>query len=218
MSGLMRAYKCATWRAGRCVGITLVMAVGFIFYFMILNGTGFTLAAIVGRFPQMVVLVGGIVYLAYGMVDLVTYMQYAMGCGCTRRHTFLSTIYMHVFELAATELALVLYYLIVPADWPLLLPEDACLTVLYLCVFNMGLSMTLGILVKRFGKVAYVLLVVLCAFVGGIIGGLVGFFGIDVISEIIPRSSLYMPAAVFVWYVVMAVIFWLFIRKMEVRV
>ncbi len=218
MGGLMRAYKCATWRACRCVGMTLVMAVGFIFYFMILQGTNFTLVNIVGRFPQSVLMVGSLMYLFYGMVDIVTYVQYGMSCGCTRRHTFFSIVYMHVFELAVTELVLVLYYLAVPADWPLLLQSDVCLPVLYLFVFDMGLSMTMGILVRRFGKIAYVLIVMFGTFVGGVIGGLAGIFGNEIVSEMIPCAPVYVTAAVLVWYVVMAVIVWLFIRKMEVRV
>lgn len=218
MSGLLRALKCATWRAGRCVGMAMLMAVGFIFYIMIINGTRFTVANIVGRFPQMVVFVGSIMYLAYGIVDTVTYVQYAMSCGCTRKNIFFSAVYMHVFELAVTELVLALYYLVVPAEWSMASAGEMCMTVLYLFVFDMGLSLTLGILVKRFGKIAYVVFVVLCSVLGGLVGGLVGFFGTEIFSGIIPHASLMIPFAAFVWYGLMAALFWLFIRKIEVRI
>lgn len=218
MSGLMRAIRCASWRAGRCVGMTLLMSVGFVFYFMLLDGTSFTLMNIVGRFPQMVVFVGSLMYLIFGMVDIVTYVQYAMSCGCTRKNTLLSALYMHMFELAVTELVLAVYYLVLPAGWSMVSGREMCMTVLYLFLFDMGLSLTMGIVIKRFGKVAYILLVLLCSAAGGIVGGLVGFFGTAVFDIMIPHASLVVPAAAFAWYGFMAVIFWMFIRKMEVRV
>lgn len=218
MGGLMRAFKCASWRAGRFVGMTLLFAVGFTFYFMLLDGTSFTLVNIVSRFPQMIMFVGSFMYLAFGMVDTVTYLQYAMSCGCTRKNTLISTVYMHAFELAVTELVLLLYFLAVPAGWVMLDRKEAAVVMLALFIFDMGLSMVMGILVKRFGKIAYIIVILICAFGGGMIGGMVGFFGYGILADMVPHVSLVLPLAALVWYGFMAFIFWLSIRKMEVRV
>ena len=218
MSGLIRALKCASWRAARCVGISLLLSVGFIFYFILLDRSSFTLVNIVARFPQMLLFVGSFMYLAYGMVDTVTYLQYSMSCGCTRRDTLISTVYMHVFELAVSELALLLYYLVVPAGWVTVAGRETAVVMMALFACDMGFSMAMGILVKRFGKAAYIVVVILCALVGGIVGGMVGFFGYEVLDGIVPHISLILPFAALIWYALMMFLFWIFIRKMEVRV
>ena len=217
MGGLVRALKCATWRAGRAVGITFLLSVGFIFYFMILEGAHFTVEAVIGRFPQMLTFVGSFMFLAYSMLDTVIYVQYAMGCGCTRKNIFITSIYMHVFEIAASELMLVLYFALftkgVPAGG-----SDVYKVVLILFTFVAGLSLTMGILVKRFGRIAYIGMIFFCAVIGGIAGGIMGYFGGGKFTDMLPEISVFAPAAVSIWYVVLAIIFWMNIRKMEVRV
>ncbi len=45
-----------------------------------------------------------------------------------------------------------------------------------------------------------------------------GYFGGGKFTDMLPEISVFAPAAVSIWYVVMAIIFWMNIRKMEVRV
>lgn len=217
MGGLVRALKCATWRAGRVVGLTLLMSVGFIFYFMILEGAHFTVEAAVGRFPQMLLFVGSFMFLAYSVVDTVTYVQYAMGCGCTRKNIMITSIYMHVFEIAASELILVLYFAVFPKGMPAG-GSEVCREALLMFTFVSGLSLAMGILVKRFGRIAYIGVVFFCAVMGGIAGGMMGYFRGTGFLVKLPWISVFELAAVIVWYVVMAIVFWMNIRKMEVRV
>lgn len=218
MNGLFRALKCATWRAGRVIGITLLMSVGFIFYFMFLNRVPFSVANIITRFPQMLLFVGSFMYLAYGVVDIITYVQYAMSFGSTRKDVFLSSIYMHVLEIAGTELVLLFYFLLVPEKWLMTDGGTIYKMIFLVYLFSAGLSLVMGIFVKRFGKGAYVVIIILSAVLGGIVGGMVAFYGSNELAALIPNVSVIVPLAAGGWYVAMAAIFWMNIRKMEVRV
>ena len=57
MSGLLRSLKYATFRAGRVIGICLLMAVAFVFYFAFLNGDTFSVQTLLPRFPFMLLVV-----------------------------------------------------------------------------------------------------------------------------------------------------------------
>lgn len=218
MEGLVRALKCATWRAGRVIGLTILMSVGFIFYFMLLSRTPFTVQNIVTRFPQMLLFVGSFMYLSFGVVDVVTYVQYAMSCGCTRKNVLLSAVYMNMLEIAGVELALFVYLLLAPKEWVLPGGSTLCGLALLAGLFSTGFSLMMGIFVKRFGKVAYVFVVLVCAVIGGIMGGVAAMNEWDILIVGTPNLPVVVTLAFIGWYVLAAAVFWLCIRKMEVRV
>ena len=69
MGGLTRSLKYASFRAGRVIGICLLMAFGFVFYFALLDGTQFTLQNLLPRFPFMLLFIGNLMFMIYGMLD-----------------------------------------------------------------------------------------------------------------------------------------------------
>lgn len=220
MSGTIRSLKYAAFRAGRVIGLTLLLSVAFVFYFMFLDGEHFTVQNVISRIPFMIVFVGNLMYMLYGMIDIATYTQYTMSCGAVRKDVLISTIFMHVLQIAAAEIVILLFFRI-PKSWQMTGENELCLLALLFFLVGSGLALVMGIAIRRFGKVAYIILVTICSAGGGVCGALVGFHGGGIflfdllhVSDYLPR----MAAAGCIWYAVMAVIFWLFIRKMEVRV
>ena len=221
MSGLLRSLKYASFRAGRVIGICLLMAVGFVFYFAFLDGAQFTVQNLVPRFPFMLLFIGNLMFMLYGMIDVATYTQLTLTYGCTRKNATISTVYMHVLQILVLEALMAVCCALIPRQWLFISGKVLCLMSLAIFFIGSGLALLTGLLIHRFGKVAYILFVIFAAVGGGVIGGLVGFHGSStVVMEVVMKFlNLNVILAVgIVWYAVAAVIFWLFIRRIEVRV
>jgi hypothetical protein len=196
------------------------MAVAFIFYFMLIEGVSFTVSNALGRFPYMLIFIGNLMVMLYGMMDLVTYTQISMGYGCTRKNSALSLIYMNCMEIFVIEVILGVYSVLVPFGDAHQNPGLTCIFSLALFLFGSGFSMVAGILIHRFGKAAYVIVVLLCTTAGCAVGFVGGFYGgtyvlLDVVMAW-PMYALAVGGAL--WFVLASAVLWLFLRKMEVRV
>ena len=221
MSGLTRSLKYASFRAGRVIGICLLMAIGFVFYFALLDGAQFTLENLLPRFPFMLLFIGNLMFMIYGMLDVATYTQLTLTYGCTRKNAAISTVFMHLVQILALEVIMVISCALIPAQWQLLDAKTLGLMALAIFFVGSGLALVTGVLIHRFGKIAYIIMVIFCSLGGGVIGGLVGFHGgttvvMNVVMEFLNLNV--MLVAGVIWYVVAAVIFWISIRKIEVRV
>lgn len=221
MGGLTRSLKYATFRAARVIGVCLLMAVGFVFYFALLDGAQFTLENLLPRFPFMLLFIGNLMFMIYGMLDIATYTQLTLTYGCTRRNAAISAVYMHLVQILALEVVMVAACALLPAQWQVIDAKTLGLLALAVFFIGSGLALVTGVLIHRFGKVAYILMVFVCSAGGGVIGGLVGFHGgttvvMNVVMQFLNLNV--MIAAGVIWYAVAAVIFWLSIRKIEVRV
>jgi len=220
MGGFGRSLKYAAFRSGRLIGITLLMSVVFVFYFLFLDGDAFSVQNIISRFPFIIVFVGNLMYMLYGMVDVATYTQYTMSCGSTRREVMFSMIFMQLLQIAVSEAVMLLFFLM-PEDWQIAGRNETCTLALLVFLAGSGVALIMGILIRRFGRVAYIILVIICSLGGGIMGGLIGISGGSVfLFQILSglRGLSVLAAAGVVWYVIAVVIFWFGIRKIEVRV
>ena len=221
MGGLMRSFKYAAFRAGREIGVCLLMAVGFVFYFAFLDGSPFTVQNLLPRFPFMLLFIGNLMFMLYGMLDVATYSQLTLTYGSTRKNVAISTVFMHVIQIAALVLLIALSGAFIPQEWLPVPCSTLCFLAAGLFLFCSGLALVMGILIHRFGKVAYILVTIFAALGGGLIGGLVGFHGgstivLDTLLRVLNLNLMF--AIGLIWYAVMAVIHWLAIRKIEVRV
>lgn len=221
MSGLIRSLKYASFRAGRVIGICLLMAIGFVFYFAFLDGAKFTLENLLPRFPFMLLFIGNLMFMLYGMLDVATYTQLTLTYGCTRRDAAVSTVYMHLVQMLALEVIMVVSCALLPSQWQLIEPKTLGILALAIFLIGSGLALVTGILIHRFGKIAYIVMVIIASLGGGVIGGLVGFHGgttvvMNVVMKFLNLNVMLVSGVI--WYVIAAVIFWLFIRKVEVRV
>lgn len=221
MTGLTRSLRYATFRAARVIGICLLMAVGFVFYFALLDGAQFTAQNLLPRFPFMLLFIGNLMFMVYGMLDVATYTQLTLTYGCTRKNAAISMVYMNLLQILALEAVMVLFCEIIPESWQMIDAKTCGLLALIAFLFSSGLALVTGILIHRFGKVAYIIVVILASVGGGVIGGLVGFHGGMTVLMNVVIGLLNLPVLIvtgIVWYAVTAVIFWLCIRKIEVRV
>ncbi|MBO5152910.1 MAG: hypothetical protein J6C00_00960 [Eubacterium sp.] len=221
MSGLLRSLKYATFRAGRVIGICLLMAVAFVFYFAFLNGDAFSVQNLIPRFPFMLLVVGNLMFMIYGMLDVATYTQLTLTYGCTRKNAAISTVYMHLLQIAAIELVMALCCVWIPRAWMEVSGGALCLLSLGLFLFGSGLALTVGILIHRFGKIAYIIVVIIASLCGGVVGGVVGARGgsgglLALVFSWLNLKVLLLIGVI--WYAVMALAYWFFIRKIEVRV
>lgn len=221
MSGLVRSLKYASFRAGRVIGICLLMAVGFVFYFTFLDGAQFTLENLLPRFPFMLLFIGSLMFMIYGMLDVATYTQLTLTYGCTRRDAAVSTVYMHLAQMLALEVLIVVSCALLPSQWQQIDAKTLGLLALAIFLIGSGLALVTGILIHRFGKIAYIVMVIIASLGGGVIGGLVGFHGgttvvLDVVLKLLNLPVLITAGVL--WYAVTVVIYWLCIRKVEVRV
>ena len=209
MNGLARSLKYAGFRAARVIGVCLLMAVGFIFYFAFLDGARFTLQNLLPRF------------MIYGMLDVATYTQLTLTYGCTRKNAMISTVFIHFVQIVALELIMAAACALIPAAWMPLDGTTLCFLALALFLLGCGLALVTGVLIHRFGKAAYIVVVIIASLGGGVVGGLVGFHGGTTFLMDFVMDLLNIPLLVTVgviWYAVMAVICWLCTRKIEVRV
>lgn len=221
MGGLARSLKYASFRAARVIGVCLLMAVGFVFYFALLDGSKFTVSNLLPRFPLMMLFIGNLMVMLYGMIDVATYTQLTLTYGCTRRDAAISTIYMHLLEILAFEVVMAVSCALIPAQWQVMEGKALCLLSLAIFLIGSGLALVTGILIQRFGKAAYIVFVIFASLGGGVVGGLVGFHGGTTVVMDVVLGFLKLPVmlgAGIAWYALAAVIFWLFIRKIEVRV
>lgn len=221
MSGLIRSLKYASFRAGRVIGISLLMAVGFVFYFTLLDGGRFTLENLLPRFPMMMLFIGNLMVMLYGMLDVATYTNLTLTYGCTRKNAMISSVYMHLLIVLALEAVIAVSCELLPVQWRTADGGWLCLLALAQFLIAGGLALVTGVLINRFGKVAYIIFVIFAAVGGGVMGGLVGFHGGTTVLMEIATQSLNLPVLVMagaIWYAVMVVICWLCTRKMEVRV
>lgn len=221
MSGLLRSLKYASFRAGRVIGVCLLMAVGFVFYFAFLNAEAFTVQNLVARFPMTLLLISNLMFMIYGMIDVATYTQLTLTYGCTRKNAVISTVYMHLMQILVLEAVIVICCALIPQQWMSVDGGIISLVSFALLFVSNGLALVLGILIHRFGKMAYMIVVVLASLSGGVIGGFVGYYGgstaiMDRVITFFNSNILLVVGSV--WYVVAAVIFWLNVRKIEVRV
>ena len=221
MSGLLRSLKYATFRAGRVIGICLLMAAAFVFYFAFLNGDAFSVQTLIPRFPFMLLVVGNLMFMIYGMLDVATYTQLTLTYGCTRKNAAISTVYMHLLQIAAIELVMALCIVWIPRAWMEVSGGALCLLSLGLFLFGCGLALTVGILIHRFGKIAYMIVVIIASLCGGVVGGVVGARGgsgglLALVFSWLNLKVLLLIGVI--WYAVMALAYWFFIRKIEVRV
>lgn len=110
---------------------------------------------------------------------------------------------------------------LLPSQWQLIEPKTLGILALAIFLIGSGLALVTGILIHRFGKIAYIVMVIIASLGGGVIGGLVGFHGgttvvMNVVMKFLNLNVMLVSGVI--WYVIAAVIFWLFIRKVEVRV
>lgn len=169
----------------------------------------------------MLLFIGNLMFMIYGMLDVATYTQLTLTYGCTRKNAAISTVYMHLVQILALEAAMAVCYALIPAQWMALDGKALCLLGLALFFLGSGLALVTGILIHRFGKVAYIVVVIIASLGGGVVGGLVGFHGGTTFLMDFVMGLLNLPLLItvgIVWYAVMAVIFWFSIRKIEVRV
>lgn len=221
MGGLLRSLKYASFRAGRVIGICLLMAVGFVFYFALLDGARFTPDNLLPRFPLMLLFIGNLMFMIYGMLDVATYTQLTLTYGCTRKNAAICTVYMHLLQILALEAAMAVCCALLPSQWRMIDAGTLCLLALAVFLTGSWLALVTGVLIHRFGKAAYMAAVLVCSVGGGVIGGLVGFHGgtTVVMEAVMAFLNLHvMMIAGVVWYAAAAVVFWLCIRRIEVRV
>lgn len=223
MCGLLRSCKDATFRAERVMGVSVLMAVVFCFYFEFLNGGRFTLENLVSKLPMTLMLISVLMFGLYGMMDIATYTQVAMSYGCTRKNAVLGVIWMQILEIVEVKLLLTVMAYVIPKDWQLMDIMYQSWIVLALTIFASAVSLPLGVLIRRFGKVAYIVIVLIMTLIGGAIGGLVGFMSAEndwiTIFAVgaVPFVMVGLIVSV-VLYIICAILFWLLIRKLEVRV
>lgn len=221
MGGLTRSLKYASFRAGRVVGICLLMAAGFVFYFNLLDGRRFTLENLLPRFPMMMLFIGNLMFMLYGMIDVATYTKLTLTYGCTRKNAMISSVYMHLLIVLALEAVMAVSCALIPAQWAVVDGGWLCLLAFAQFLIAGGLALVMGVLINRFGKVAYMIVVFFSAIGGGVFGGLVGFHGGTTVVMDIVIEYLNLPVLIvvgIVWYAAMAVICWLCTCRMEVRV
>ncbi len=220
MNGMLRAIKYASFRAARVIGITVLMAVGFVFYFAFLNEEAFTVQNLVARFPLTLIFVGNLMISLYGMIDVVTYMQLTLSYGSTRKQAICSQIYMGVVQVAAIVLILAVSCALIPEQWQYMTGSSFVLLAQNLIFFGSGLALLGGLLIYRFGRVAYWIFVMLMACGGGVLAGFGGYAGVDTVS-LVGQTALQHPALQLLgilWFAVMSVVCWLILRRSEVHV
>jgi hypothetical protein len=220
MSGLVRSLKYASFRAVRVLGVTLLMAVAFIFYFMLIESTSFTLSHVLERFPYMLLFLGNLMFMIYGMLDVATYTQLTMTYGCTRKNAVLSTVYMNLLEIFSAAVILTAYCVLVPCGKPHEQAAVMCISSLALFFFGGGWAMIGGILIHRFGKAAYIVMVLFSTIAGCAIGFASGFYGgtYVLLEKVVTLPMQAIMLAGVLWFAAASVISWLASRRMEVRV
>ena len=128
---------------------------------------------------------------------------------------------MHLLQMLAFEVIMVVSCALLPEQWQMIDAKTLGLLALAIFFIGSGLALVTGILIHRFGKVAYTVVVIFASMGGGIVGGLVGFHGgttvvLDLVLKLLNLPVMIMAGMI--WYAAAAVIYWFSIRKIEVRV
>lgn len=220
MNGLTRSLQYASFRAGRVLGTAILMTAVFVLYFTLIAGEAFSMQNLVSRLPETVIFIGSLMFMIYGMLDLVTYTQLTLSYGSTRKDAMISVIYMDLLQIVGMLLVVYLIFTFAPAAWMPMSPLAACALAQNIFFIASSMAMINGMLIYRFGKVAYYIFTFLAAVISGAVAGFTTFMGkMSVLGNVFQIGGL----SVFdltgvVLFVIAAVICWLFIRKIEVRV
>ena len=222
MSGLMRSLKCATIRTGCVLGSALLTSVAFTVYFALISGERLTLMNLVGSLPGIMLFIGCLWFMIYGMVDMVTYTQLTISYGATRKHALIGRLYMNLLQTIGMVACMYLVYVLTPAEWMPMEAVSACLLAQNVYLIAGSLALVSGMLVYRFGKVAYLIFTILAAVFGG---GLAGFGTYAGESGILVSIGGNIGGGFCVWdlagivlFLIVSVICWFFMRRIEVRV
>lgn len=223
MGVVMRSLKYASFRAGRVMCMIAGMSVGFVFYFTFLNGDSFTVENLISRYPLILMFIANLMFLIYGMVDVASYVPLTLSYGSTRKVAFFSNLYMQTLQILGVEILLWICFKCIPRTYLSEYTDGNLLCAVALCIFLLGcgISLPCGVLISRFGKTAYIIVVVLASVGGGMFGALIGFR--EMSSWLVKwlEKFINVPLIVaigFGWYILMNVLFYLGMRKYEVRV
>ena len=218
MSAIIRSFKSHGYRAERMFGITMLMAFGFIFYFLFLDGMKFTVENILGRVPFSVFFLSVLMFMIYGLVDVVSYVPITISDGCTRRNMLFGQIFMHVIEVGQTLLVLAIFFALSPVKASI---ESGAFLKMSAAAFiaACGISLLAGMVVYRFGRVAYFIIIFALTGAGGVVGGMMGAFGGHTVATLVPQvlQKFGWVGLACVLYVICAVVFGILSRKMEVK-
>ena len=220
MNGLARSLREASFRAGRVLGICLLMSVGFVIYFTLLSGEAFTMQNLFYRMTEVMIFVGCMMFMIYGMVDFATYTQVSLSYGSTRKHALVSLIYMDLLQVAGMTFLVWLVAVLIPAQWQPLSARGAIGLALNVFLIACAVSLINGMLVYRFGKGAYVLFVIVTTAFSGCIMGMSDYLAqMDFVGMIVSGGDLAVLGMVgIILFAIAAVVCGVFMRKIEVRV
>lgn len=220
MNGLTRSLKYASFRAGRVLGIALLMSAVFVLYFTLIAGEAFSMQNLIGRLPETLLFIGCLMFMIYGMLDLVTYTQLTLSYGSTRKHAMISLIYMDLLQILGLLICVWLLFTLAPAAWLPMSIGTACGLAQNLFFIASAVALINGMLIYRFGKVAYYIFTLLAAVLGGAVAGFTTNMGrFSVLGNIFTLGNLSMLNLIgVVLFVIAAVVCWLFIRRIEVRI
>lgn len=220
MNGLTRSLRYASFRTGRVLGIAVLMSFGFVLYFTLIAGEAFSMQNLVSRLPETVVFIGALMFMIYGMLDLVTYTQLTLSYGSTRKDAMISVIYMDLLQIVGMLLVVYLVFTLAPAAWMPMGTLEACVLAQNIFFIASSVAMINGMLIYRFGKVAYYIFTFLAAVISGAVAGFTTFMGkMSILGNVFQIGGLSVFDLIGVWlFVIASVICWLFIRKIEVRV
>ena len=86
-------------------------------------------------------------------------------------------------------------------------------------IASSGVSLLAGMIVYRFGRIAYFIIIFLMTGVGGVVGGLMGAFGGDRVAAMVPQilQKFGWVGLAVILYVICVAVFGLLSRKMEVK-
>ena len=222
MSGLMRSLKYETIRTGSVLGSALLVSVAFTVYFALISGERLTLMNLVGSLPGLMLFIGCLWFMIYGMVDMVTYTQLTISYGSTRKHALIGKLYMNLLQTVGMVVCMYLVYVLTPAEWMPMEAVSACLLAQNVYLIAGSLALVSGMLVYRFGKVVYLVFTILAAIFGGSLAGFdihAGESGILAsIGAAIGNGFCVWDLAGIVLFLIISVICWFFMRRIEVRV
>lgn len=218
MSAIIRSFRNHGFRAERVFGITMLMSFAFIFYFLFLDGMSFSLENILGRVPFSVFFLSVLMFLIYGLIDVVCYVPLTISNGCTRRNMLLGQVFMHVVEVGQTLLVLAVFFALSPVKASIEAGDFLKMSAAAF-IASSGVSLLAGMVVYRFGRIAYFIIIFALAGSGGLIGGLMGAFGGDTVAAMVPQilQKFGWVGLAVILYVICVAVFGLLSRKMEVK-
>lgn len=161
MKGFSRTVKnaayvgCKNGIYGAGVGIALAL------WFLVLNMG--EVGEILGRIPQQMMAYGLFLMAINGAFYTVITLPTELSMGCTRKHAAYGNALMNLILIAVLMVAVVICKFVIPTAHSAHLGQDMMLYIA--CSFAAsGFGSLLAILVGKFGKVAYIILVSIIAF------------------------------------------------------